>query len=429
LIDSAHIRNITASKITAGTINAHEIILKQQGAQTTITAPANMAILRSSNYNGSYNNSTSTWSSGTAGWVIGGDGYAEFGAAAIRGGLKASSVWIDTNNRWNRNAADTANVSEFKAGSATKYLYFDGTNLTFTGNLSAAGGTFSGDLSAAGGTFSGNLSAVGGTFSGDLSAAGGTFSGDISGANGTFTGDLSGSTIIGGSININGGTFQVLSDGSLTATSADITGEINATSGTFSGSITSTATISGGTILGALITTGGFSVDAGGAISTMNITCDFDRTLRSYSFPTSTSGATARIESLASVQRITAFSSTQKIKKNIQDISNALDLVKQLKPREFNYNDLYYGDIDPSTEEPWTQQAKELHSLYKDYGFIAEEIQNVNPQLVVYKPNEIGSLDVSKWEPSMWKDLSIIAILTKAIQELSDKVDYLESKI
>ncbi len=239
MIDSAHIRNITASKITAGTINAHEIILKQQGAQTTITAPANMAILRSSNYNGSYNNSTSTWSSGTAGWVIGGDGYAEFGAAAIRGGLKASSVWIDTNNRWNRNAADTANVSEFKAGSATKYLYFDGTNLTFTGNLSAAGGTFSGDLSAAGGTFTGTLQGVDGTFTGSISA------------------------------------------GQITA------GTITATI-----SISSLGSISGGSISGTTITTGGFTVDAPGSIQARNITVNSQDEGLTYrcrnAFPTGT---------------------------------------------------------------------------------------------------------------------------------------------
>ncbi len=283
MIDSAHIRNITASKITAGTINAHEIILKQQGAQTTITAPANMAILRSSNYNGSYNNSTSTWSSGTAGWVIGGDGYAEFGAAAIRGGLKASSVWIDTNNRWNRNAADTANVSEFKAGSATKYLYFDGTNLTFTGNLSAAGGTFSGDLSAAGGTFTGDLSAAGGTFSGDLSAAGGTFSGDLSAAGGTFSGDLSAA----------GGTFT----GTLQGVDGTFTGSISAgqiTAGTITAtiSISSLGSISGGSISGTTITTGGFTVDAPGSIQARNITVNSQDEGLTYrcrnAFPTGT---------------------------------------------------------------------------------------------------------------------------------------------
>ena len=225
LIESSHIRNLTASKITAGTINAHEIILKQQGAQTSISAPANMAILRSSNYNGSYNNGSTTWTAGSIGWVIGGDGYAEFSSASIRGGLKAGSVWIDANNRWRRDSSDSSSSSEFKVGSASKYMYFDGTNLTFTGNLSAAGGTFSGSLSAATGTFSGSLSAATGTFSGSLSAATGSFSGNLSAAGGTFNGNISGAS----------GTFS----GSLSASSGTIGGwnitasELNSTTNTY----------------------------------------------------------------------------------------------------------------------------------------------------------------------------------------------------
>jgi hypothetical protein len=246
LIESSHIRNLTASKITAGTINAHEIILKQQGVRTSISAPANMAILRSSDYNGSYNNGTNQWSAGTSGWVIAGNGYAEFSVGSIRGGLKAQSIWINSNNRWNRNANDTTNVNEFKVGSATKYIHFDGTDVVFTGNLNAAGGTFTGDLNAVGGTFegdlnavggtfSGNLNAVGGTFTGDLIAVGGTFEGDISAASGTFTGDLFGSTIIGGQINIGDGTFKVDSEGNMEATSANVSGEIYASSGNIAG--------------------------------------------------------------------------------------------------------------------------------------------------------------------------------------------------
>jgi hypothetical protein len=268
LIESSHIRNLTASKITAGTINAHEIILKQQGVRTSISAPANMAILRSSDYNGSYNNGTNQWSAGTSGWVIAGNGYAEFSVGSIRGGLKAQSIWINSNNRWNRNANDTTNVNEFKVGSATKYIHFDGTDVVFTGNLNAAGGTFTGDLNAVGGTFTGNLNAVGGTFTGnlnavggtftgdisaasgtfsgdlnaaggtfegDLIAVGGTFEGDISAASGTFTGDLFGSTIIGGQINIGDGTFEVDSEGNMEATSANVSGEIHASSGKIAG--------------------------------------------------------------------------------------------------------------------------------------------------------------------------------------------------
>jgi len=88
LIDEEFIGSLTAGKITAGTIGAHEIILTQPGTATTITSPDNKAILRSSDYNGSYNNATDTWSAGSTGWIISGDGRAEFNNATIRGTLQ-----------------------------------------------------------------------------------------------------------------------------------------------------------------------------------------------------------------------------------------------------------------------------------------------------------------------------------------------------
>ena len=209
LIESAHIRNLKASKITAGTINAHEIILKQQGEQTSISAPANMAILRSSDYNGSYNNSTNQWSSGTSGWVIAGNGYAEFSTTSIRGGLRAESVFINADNRWRRNSTNTDSSLEFKVGSSSKYLLFDGTDITFSGNLSAAGGTFTGALS------------------------GGTIS--IGSGNSIFKADSNG--IYLGNSTFASAPFRVTPDGVLTANNATITGTINATSGTFTGTL------------------------------------------------------------------------------------------------------------------------------------------------------------------------------------------------
>jgi hypothetical protein len=177
LIGDQYLASITAAKITAGTIGAHQIILSQAGPQSNFAAPANMAVLRSSDYDGTYDANTTTWTTGTDGWIIAGDGYAEFSSASIRGGLKAESVYINEDNRWRRNNTDTAVSDEFKVGSSTKYLYFDGTNLSFTGAINAT----------------------------------------------TFT---------GGSINIGNGTFQVNSSGAVTASSANITGTINATAGT-----------------------------------------------------------------------------------------------------------------------------------------------------------------------------------------------------
>ena len=91
-------------------------------------------------------------------------------------------------------------------------MYYDGnTTLTFTGDLSAAGGTFTGNLSAAGGTFTGDLSAAGGTFTGRLEA------GDIY------------------IPNTSSPKFYVDSNGNMTCVDANINGTLNGVSGTIGG--------------------------------------------------------------------------------------------------------------------------------------------------------------------------------------------------
>jgi hypothetical protein len=190
LIEDQFVKNLTASKITAGTIGAH-----------TITLAGTNSIIQSSNY-----------ISGSQGWQIKGDGSAEFDSTVIRGGLRAGSIFIDSNNRWNTDSSGATGTGFFKVGSAAKYVEWNPTNstLNIAGNLVGATGTFSGSLSAATGTFSGSLSAATGTFSGSLSAATGTFSGSLDAASGTFSGSLSAAT----------GSFS----GSITSTSGTIGG-------------------------------------------------------------------------------------------------------------------------------------------------------------------------------------------------------------
>lgn len=79
LIDNQYVGSLTASKITAGTIGAHEIILTQSGTPSYYEAPANLAILRSSNYEANKD-----------GWLIRGDGFVEFADANLRGSINAS---------------------------------------------------------------------------------------------------------------------------------------------------------------------------------------------------------------------------------------------------------------------------------------------------------------------------------------------------
>ena len=246
LIGNQFIASLTAAKITAGKIGAHEIILSQAGPQTNIAAPSNMAILRSSDYNGSY--SSNTWTNGSSGWIIAGDGHAEFSSASLRGGLKAQSVYIDAHNRWRRNSSDTDSSLEFKVGSNDKYVFFDGTDITFSGNLSAAGGTFSGNLSAAGGTFTGALS-------------GGTIS--IGSGNSIFKADSNG--IYLGNSTFASAPFRVTPAGVLTANNATITGTINATSGTFTGTLSSANGTFTGTLVTGSVRVGNEAISSGGS--------------------------------------------------------------------------------------------------------------------------------------------------------------------
>ena len=428
LIDSAEITELTATKIKAGTITSSIIAL--DGANS---------IIKSANY-----------AAGSGGWAIKGDGTAEFGSASIRGGLKAESVFINADNRWRRNNLDTAPNSEFKVGSADKYLYYDGnTTLTFTGNLSAAGGTFSGALSAATGTFSGALSAATGTFSGDLSAAGGTFSGDLSAAGGTFSGDLSaaGGTF-SGDLSAAGGTFS----GDLSAAGGTFSGDLSAATGTFSGNISAAGGTIGGwsiapTYLSAgstvlynngAVTIGNFVLDTAGNLDAgqgeFNATIQSQGTLRVVrSGWWSSSGGGGRGISLVgfrnsdnetvvgTIQFANGFTdvvyntnSDIRLKTIIDKPMNALEKILQITPRNYYWNE----EADPIT---WEKLAPDKKTI--DYGFIAQELYEVFPQMIT-----VGG-DDPKTQPWQIDYSRITPLLVKAIQELCAKVAVLESKM
>jgi len=122
LIDDEYVASLTASKITAGTIGAHEITLNGTNS-----------IIKSSDYDGTYTLDglgNRVWSQGTSGWVITGDGYSEFDVTNVRGTISASSIVINANNYWN-------NDGTFKVGDSSQYVQWDGANLTITGSVTA----------------------------------------------------------------------------------------------------------------------------------------------------------------------------------------------------------------------------------------------------------------------------------------------------
>lgn len=240
LIDSVEITELTASKIKAGTITSSVIAL--DGANS---------IIKSSGYE-----------AGVGGWAIKGNGDAEFSAASIRGGLKAQSVFINADNRWRRNYLDTAANSEFKVGNGTDYLYYDGnTTLTFTGDLSAAGGTFSGRLQA-GDIYVPNTASP--KFkvdtNGNMTCVDAQIDGTLNGVDGTFSGRLQAGDIY--IPNTTSPKFSVDGNGNMTCVDATINGTLGAVDGTFQG------TLQAGDIYIPNTTSPKFQVDTNG-----NMTC------------------------------------------------------------------------------------------------------------------------------------------------------------
>ena len=99
--------------------------------------------------------------------------------------------------------------------------------------------------------------------------------------------------------------------------------------------------------------------------------------------------------------------SDQELKENIVDVSNGLDAVSKLKPRTFD----------------WKQEAKMRVGTH--YGFIAQEVETVLPDLVY---DDFGIRE--KEDGTFYKSVltsGIIPVLVKAIQELSAKVTALEN--
>jgi hypothetical protein len=116
-----------------------------------------------------------------------------------------------------------------------------------------------------------------------------------------------------------------------------------------------------------------------------------------YNLPTT--GRSAVIESNGGLGYLV---STRESKGNIESIKN-IDFIYQLNPVLFNYrkkdNNLNFTD--------------ELYDNI-NYGFIADEVEKINKELVFYnKDNTLAGVEYN----------SIIAILTKAIQELNEKLE------
>jgi hypothetical protein len=119
--------------------------------------------------------------------------------------------------------------------------------------------------------------------------------------------------------------------------------------------------------------------------------------------------------------------SLRSLKDNIADIENAEDIIKSLRPRSFTWKP---GQNDD-------QYSGSLKQLDTRFGFIAEEIQEAQPFLAVYKqtkefrekyPN-VTDEDINNLPLQYYRKDDIWAISMQALKNLINRVEYLESQL
>lgn len=407
-IESAHIQELTASKITAGTIGAH-----------TITLAGPTSIIKSSNYEAN-----------TAGWIIKGNGYAEFDSTTIRGGLKAGSVFINADNRWKSDTSGNVITNpEFKVGSSTQYLSYNGVDaLTFTGNLSVGSG--SSILKAdTNGLYLGNATFASAPFR--VTPQGGVTATNV---------QISNASITGGTFTINGGVFSVQSNGYTQFTAGKVGGLEIFPDGTLQttfglgvsyfgwlnpiGSNKSGVVSVGSGQYGA-VTYDEIVVATGGAGTSMNsqgivyggANYGPGPSYNSIAFGWDGTDAFIVIDN-AYYQYITYNSlSDRRIKTNIENPqSEWVDkILDDVKIWEFNM-------LNPVTRD------EESPSQFRQLGVIADEFKELFPQLETsHKLKDPDGKDADQLRAVNYEGLVPALILT--VQKLNEKIESLESRL
>lgn len=114
------------------------------------------------------------------------------------------------------------------------------------------------------------------------------------------------------------------------------------------------------------------------------------------------------------------FASDQMFKTDIDSISNATSIINQLNPRQFYYDTTNAYNINFSSQ--------------KQYGFIAQEVETVLPELVsnITKPAERDSLGNVIIPSVTYKNLNyieLIAVMMKGMQEQQQTINNLTTQV
>jgi hypothetical protein len=103
-----------------------------------------------------------------------------------------------------------------------------------------------------------------------------------------------------------------------------------------------------------------------------------------------------------------------RVKTDVKDLDDGLDIVKQLKPRTFKYT---------ADSEFYTESKKDEIS----YGFVANEVEEVAPQYTDTGKGKIGNKEVD--DLKSLSTTKMIPMLVKAIQEQQELIESLTARI
>ena len=113
---------------------------------------------------------------------------------------------------------------------------------------------------------------------------------------------------------------------------------------------------------------------------------------------------------------IATLNSDYRIKRNITPLSNgALDRIKALKPIQYQHKD--YVKTNSAGTTIISSEDDEIHE-----GFVAHEIQEIIPSSVVGEKDDPVQIQSLKLD-------ALAAVIVKALQEVSEQVDSLQSTI
>jgi hypothetical protein len=111
--------------------------------------------------------------------------------------------------------------------------------------------------------------------------------------------------------------------------------------------------------------------------------------------------------------------SDSRLKTNVQNLTDGLDILSQLRPVTFEYN-------DNSVDERGREQLGKADGITR-YGFIAQEVESVAPQYVNTETGMIGGEEVD--DLKSMSQTRLIPMLVKSIQELKTELDAAKARI